>query len=99
MPTKTKKGKSKPGKARKTTNKKRRPAKRGVEGRPGATRRMATGRVTATGTSFPKMTESSNRAGKATSPPPILAPEGSPDQKATGKGATRGEDVDRVRIL
>src|SRR3954465_1326227 len=98
----TKKGKSKPGKARKATNKMRRTSKRGVEGRPGATRRTVTGRVTAKGTSFPKMTGPSASAGKAPSPRPILAPEGSPNQKASGKSATSpdsGEGAERVTIL
>jgi hypothetical protein len=80
----TKKGKSKPAKAKKASNKLRRGSKR-----------VATGRVTAKGTSVPKMTGGGSRAGKSNPAPP--APEGSPDQKATGQGATEG--AERVRIL
>ena len=102
MPTKTKKGKSKPGKARKATNKMRRTSKRSAKRRPGTARRTTTRRRPAKGASFPTTTGPSASIGKATSPPPILAPQGSPNQKATDKSAISqdsGEGAERVTIL
>ena len=108
----TKKGKSKPAKAKKASNKRRRSPKRGVEGRPAAARRLSTGRVTAVGTSARKVTPEAPVAGAGTGAgsaagagaaggaernPTPRAPEGAPNRKATGEGSIKG--TGEVRIL
>ena len=96
----TKKRKSKPAKARKASNKQRKAPKRGVKGRPGATRRVSTGRVTATGTSGGTSKKAAEpMAGPNPGSQTFRGPEGLPDRKAgtSTPGATEGGE--RIRDL
>lgn len=91
----TKKGSSKASKGKKASNQQRKSPKRGVRARTGATRRVSTGRVTATGAGAGMSRKSNagdqkgNDAGRQFTPGSTPGPEGSPDRKATGEGSER----------
>ena len=96
----TKKGSSKAGKAKKASNKQRKPVKRGVSGRAGATRRVSTGRVTATGASAGTSKKAADTpAGSNPGTRMSRGPEGSPDRKATGPAVGSAEGGERIRDL
>jgi hypothetical protein len=96
----TKKGKSKPSKARKASSKKRKSPRRGVTGRAGATRRVSTGRVTATGSGSGTSTKApENMSGPNPGTTMTRSPEGIPDRKATDGTHNINEGSERIRDL
>ena len=99
----TKKGSSKASKAKKASNKLRKSPKRGVSGRAGATRRVSSGRVTATGTGGGTSKKAVDRVGPNPGNNPAgpipRGPEGLPDCKATGPAPAMTDGSERIRDL